>query len=893
MSQPESFPSLYVFNAKAGHGKDTASDKVASYFKNNLVDIKTIRFARVFKNILAKMVPAHAYEKYPDYKNDPHGLLDILKEDHELIFAHDLSFRRVMQVIGNDFIREINPSTHICWEALEMEKTLFNDGFDVIFVASDNRYRNELEYLYGFNQIKDNAQKIDYIRWFVNKNKPNLSEQEVEAVYDAAFSPYPKDLVFKSKFLELLSADLKRINDSKPSVKEWDFNVKNLSKMNKEEAFKMGFVNIFRPIADAAILTGEETEDEMVQVVSDYTGMSPEVAEKIRGCYRDSGLQFNAMNVKKYGFLRTNPNHPSENDLDGFLPEPVINSPLNGEGENELTKFIDSQIRNIEENQPSKKFYKGKRFNISVPASLLIDIEDEERIFKKHGASVYKATLRNINKEGKVLPEGRLNPIFQYVKFINKLLPEESMQIEIGVITRNAPYEARLIHQSLRHHNIEPYFMAFTNGKKRSEFAKQFDVDLVLTHSAKSQKDHRNNGFPAYHFDELDYMTDRIEESPTIGSVISFFEVLVKNKEIKSELGRIYKHFESAGLLDLDVSMAHQKNESLLNQYKQYRTNKSVKDIDHTLSINYSLEAITNDPLSLNNETIALNLLKKDMALSDNVPSNVMNFRFSITTTGAYDKRSVLNYLEHHGVNIEKIEFVDRDDIEKYAKENKINLYIGHDKEQVGKYNQIGIPAIALRNVPIDKATKETLKNKTYRQVFDLDEVVVKDEEAMYKLFSLQFFDSFQRNYVEFEQNKGPMFEYFYKIGRVSRYLKKNPSDEINLEVTVLTSRGGDYACMRFMNFMERNSLYMDESLFLGGLEKTNHLLYLCKQGGMVLFMDDHPVHIDRINDHIMNNPTKNIAIGHCIAGINSKELTPEFVNEEKRRIKGLISAKK
>ena len=52
-----------------------------------------------------------------------------------------------------------------------------------------------------------------------------------------------------------------------------------------------------------------------------------EKINEIESNYTQFNIDFNYDNITKYGFLRANPNHPSERELDERKPEALINYP--------------------------------------------------------------------------------------------------------------------------------------------------------------------------------------------------------------------------------------------------------------------------------------------------------------------------------------------------------------------------------------------------------------------------------------------------------------------------------------------------------------------------------------------------------------------------------------
>lgn len=251
----------------------------------------------------------------------------------------------------------------------------------------------------------------------------------------------------------------------------------------------------------------------------------------------------------------------------------------------------------------------------------------------------------------------------------------------------------------------------------------------------------------------------------------------------------------------------------------------------------------------------------------------------------------------------EEIEFLAKNkNIKIKIEEKQSDLHLTDNSKECKELNTKGKASITIENRKLNSKDIDKINKGPLRMLFDLDEVVVKDEETLFRLHSLRFFNSYQQNYYEIPLNKGPLFEAFYKFGKISKYYdeKLEANREVGKEkdinnkpisIAALTSRGGHFPCMRFMNFMEKNELFMDEALFMGGKDKTEHILYNMKLDGLVQFIDDHPIHVKRIKEAISKENIKNITVSQCVSGIHANTLDEDKGLEmEKEKVKKLLA---
>ena len=87
----------------------------------------------------------------------------------------------------------------------------------------------------------------------------------------------------------------------------------------------------------------------------DFTNLSLIEVNKIEESYNKFNIDFNVENIQKYSFLRADPNHISERQLDGRKPAAFLNNPKDSE-----LISIQEQIRNTLNNTKKQMNNKAK-----------------------------------------------------------------------------------------------------------------------------------------------------------------------------------------------------------------------------------------------------------------------------------------------------------------------------------------------------------------------------------------------------------------------------------------------------------------------------------------------------------------------------------------------------
>ena len=136
-----------------------------------------------------------------------------------------------------------------------------------------------------------------------------------------------------------------------------NFNYNSISKMSTQQGIDLGVINIHRPLLPENILK-KIKESELHTQINDFNKFKNNELDKIIENYSKFNIDFNIKNVEKYGFLRADPNHPSEKILEKRKPEKIFNLPKyhsNLEKKVELMFPENSTFNNKKDNKNKKK----------------------------------------------------------------------------------------------------------------------------------------------------------------------------------------------------------------------------------------------------------------------------------------------------------------------------------------------------------------------------------------------------------------------------------------------------------------------------------------------------------------------------------------------------------
>lgn len=322
----------------AGHGKDTANNIAKTNYTNEFDEIK---MAETLKTNATALIT----QEFKDITqlDNPMDVLNALKDNHsDMIFFANMNTRVFLQKLGTEFYRSLNDSIHTTFVAAKiLNKLEHSTRDDIVFASTDIRFPNELDFMLKLSQIQGEDLK-DYLK-FLLKNVANTLPTDSALVnhFENVFSVSRHDERTKLILNSVLEsvATLKKVSDYQ---KEWDIKAPDTRNMKKEDAIKYGLLHIFRPILDPKAVYDKNLKSQtIVEEIKKYTGLEYGKIAEIMKYYKTSEVDFNTDNVIKYGFLRADIRHPSENAINDMKPEAILSTPLKDSKFNdELMKLL-------------------------------------------------------------------------------------------------------------------------------------------------------------------------------------------------------------------------------------------------------------------------------------------------------------------------------------------------------------------------------------------------------------------------------------------------------------------------------------------------------------------------------------------------------------------------
>ena len=327
----QKIPTIFILIASAGHGKDYVKSIIEENINKKAEEIK---FAEKAKEIIATSLKSEFINNDMSIEEKIEVLND-LKDNHmQTKVLGEENMRKMLQVLLGDVIRDINPDIHALFALKSIEEKLLENDKPLL-ICTDNRYVNEQELMYPINLLDSKEEQIDYIRWAIDYNQTTKDTNGILEKFDELTKPYIKDskdqsMINKIK-MKFVRENDKLKNTTKSKLDYYEFTIsidfEKIKEMTKEESLENGIVNIFRPLLPLNDSYSELSKEELISEIANFNNSSIEDIQKIAKNYELFDLKFNYENVKKYGYLRANPNHYSETALNERKPEAFINYP--------------------------------------------------------------------------------------------------------------------------------------------------------------------------------------------------------------------------------------------------------------------------------------------------------------------------------------------------------------------------------------------------------------------------------------------------------------------------------------------------------------------------------------------------------------------------------------
>jgi 5'-nucleotidase len=194
----------------------------------------------------------------------------------------------------------------------------------------------------------------------------------------------------------------------------------------------------------------------------------------------------------------------------------------------------------------------------------------------------------------------------------------------------------------------------------------------------------------------------------------------------------------------------------------------------------------------------------------------------------------IWNSIEHHGLDISRAAFTDGADPMPYLKPFVSDLFLSDEAEAVKAALAAGFPAARVLTPP-EAFTEEPAG--PVKIAFDGDAVLFDGEsERVFQSDGLEAFQQREKELANVPMNPGPFKPFLEALGRVQQAV----GDQQMIRTALVTARNAP-ATTRVVNTLRTWNVRVDESFFLGGVEKAGVLATLAPH----IFFDDQLAHLN------------------------------------------------
>ena len=210
----------------------------------------------------------------------------------------------------------------------------------------------------------------------------------------------------------------------------------------------------------------------------------------------------------------------------------------------------------------------------------------------------------------------------------------------------------------------------------------------------------------------------------------------------------------------------------------------------------------------------------------------------------------IFNSIQAHGLGISRAAFCGGDRPYRYVRAFNCDLFLSTQAEDVQHALEHGIAAATLLG---QAARPGGDSDATLRLAFDGDSVLFSDEaERVFQEAGLDAFSAREQALAAQALEGGPFRAFLAALHKLQ---KEFSPDDCPIRTALVTARSAP-AHERVIRTLRAWDVRLDESLFLGGMEKTEFL----RAFGADIFFDDQPGHVAKASDAV--------AAGHVPHGV-------------------------
>ena len=264
------------------------------------------------------------------------------------------------------------------------------------------------------------------------------------------------------------------------------------------------------------------------------------------------------------------------------------------------------------------------------------------------------------------------------------------------------------------------------------------------------------------------------------------------------------------------------------------------------------LEAYSRYQIAHENDVLApgdaFNIVKKLLRLNQLLEGEPRVEVILLSRNSADTGLRVFNSIEHYGLTISRAAFCGGESPYRYVSAFGCHLFLSTDADDVRSALNSGIAAATLI-----ASSQKSAHGDQLRFAFDGDAVLFSDEsERVFKQQGLEAFTEKEKAEAHKPLMGGPFKQF---LAALQGLQKEFGEDASPIRTALVTARSAP-AHERVIRTLRDWDIRIDESLFLGGLEKGAFL----KAYGADVFFDDQETHCESARSHV--------ATGHVPHGI-------------------------
>ena len=230
----------------------------------------------------------------------------------------------------------------------------------------------------------------------------------------------------------------------------------------------------------------------------------------------------------------------------------------------------------------------------------------------------------------------------------------------------------------------------------------------------------------------------------------------------------------------------------------------------------------------------AFNLVKKILNINDlyNGKEKVEVILLSRNTSDTGLR--IRNSIEDHNLNISRAAFCGGESPHRYVRDFGVHLFLSSSVEDVRLAINSNVAAATIMSRSSDRMKKND--SDILKIAFDGDAVIFSDESE--KVFQEKGLDAFIKNEVNAKSvlKEGPFKSFLVELNKIQSDFEIN---ECPIRTALVTARSAP-SDKRVIKTLRKWGVRIDESLFLGGMDKTKFL----ESFDADIFFDDQKKHI-------------------------------------------------